>query len=53
MLASHNYWHWALYHIEKVNATAHELIMFIYNSNALNMHFVDMKLSLSSYSPLQ
>jgi len=26
MLACHNYWHWALYHIEKVNMTVHDLV---------------------------
>lgn len=32
MLACHNYWHWALYHIEKVNVihVDRELVFFFF-----------------------
>lgn len=34
MLACHNYWHWALYHIEKVNVihVDRELVFFFFLS---------------------
>ena len=36
MLACHNYWHWALYHIEKVNVAVHKLVYS--TSEMLSMH---------------